>query len=146
MSTSRQLKRNVTHFEHYFASSLGQGATTTSNHKRIMKYNDRLVQVFCTSKRRIIVSRDYFLAKDEPLNRVVLGADIHFDFLAVSLKKSSTGEICTKLISLANNQDLGEIKDLVVSRIIELDDLERHADEKKLAVVSSKRQVIKVVL
>lgn len=145
MSTSRQLKRNVTHFEHYFASTLGQGARTTSNHKRILRYNDRLVQVFCTSKRRIIASRDYFLAKDEPLNRVVIGADIHFDFLAISLKKPSSGEICTKLISLANNQDLGEIKDLIASRIIELVDLDRHPDEKKLAVVNSKQQVIKVV-
>lgn len=145
MATSKQLKRDVTHFDHYFAPGLGKGAVTVSNRLRILKYNDRQLQVFCASKRRIIVSRDYYLAKDEPLNRSIIGADIHFDFLAVSLKKQATGEITTKLLSLANNQDLGEIGGLVVSRVVELDDLERGADQKKLALVNSRQQVIAVV-
>ena len=146
--TSRQVKKNMTQFGHYFVPELQRhDANTVASRGRILKYNGHWLQVFCASKRRIILSRDYFLAKDEPLNRDVLCADINYNFLIVSLRRPTTGVISTKFISLNNNQDLGEIvEDSTFTKVIEVDDLPKTtAVDVRLVVINNRNQVIMIV-
>lgn len=146
MATSKQLRKNETHFWNYFAPALQlDDVQVASSRGRILKYNKDKLQVFCLSKRRMVVSQDYFLSKVEAQNREILSADINNQYLAVSLLKNSTGERVTKFVAIANNQDLGEIRNLIVSKVISLEDLPTNPGEVRLAVITKNLDVIALV-
>lgn len=149
MMASKFVKKNITQFDQCFASELNSPrANTAVCRGQILKYNETSVQVFCTSKRRIILSRDYFLVAGEPNNRNILAADIGNSFLSITLSQPSKSKQMTKFISLANNQDVGELdSSRVFTRVIEAEDLPKSApNEVHLALIDTSNSVFLLVV
>lgn len=141
---SKVVKKNVSQFDYCFKGDLrSHRATTVDNRLRTLKHDEHSLQVFCAAKRRVIVSRDYFMAQDNLFNREIVSADIGGDTLMVTLFNRKKGEKVTKFISMANNQDLGDLESSeTYVRVIEVNDLPKNSPtEVILAVISSSKEV-----
>jgi hypothetical protein len=142
--TSKVVRKNVSQFDYCFKNDLRSNrANTVMSRLRTLKYDEQSLQVFCAAKRRMIVSREYFLAKDSAFNREIVSADIGNDILMVTLNNRSQNEQCTKFVSMANNQDLGDLQsDDIFVRVIEVEDLPKKTQtEVTLAVIDGRNQV-----
>lgn len=142
--SSKVVRKNISQFDYCFKNDLrSHRANTVISRLRTLKYDEQSLQVFCASKRRMIVSREYFLAKDSAFNREIVSADIGFDVLMVTLTNRKQNEQCTKFVSMANNQDLGDLQsDDIFVRVIEVEDLPKKSQtEVTLAVIDTTNQV-----
>jgi len=120
---SHQAKRNVSDILPQFLEELRDYKSfSILSHGRVLRFNSHIVQVFCTLKRRVIVSRDYFIAKGDSFNREIVAADISRDYLMLTLRKNKT-TINTIFVQLANNQDVGEMTtERLYKKIVQLED------------------------
>lgn len=102
-------KTRLTHLLPQFLTQLQENTVNIFAFQRLLRYSYTQLQVFCTVRRRIIVSQNYYLSHGNPLNNAIVKAFITSNFLLVTLRPENQKNLITKVVDLRTNTDVGEL-------------------------------------
>lgn len=102
-------KRNFTHLLPQFLKQLQENTLNLFSFQRLLRYSYSQLQVFCTVRRRMLISRNYCLSKGNPLNNRIEKAWLTSNYLVVTLRPENQKGLVTKVVDLHTNTDIGEL-------------------------------------
>ena len=101
-------KKNLTHLLPQFLKELQTDCWRGFISQRLLRHNYNNLQVFCTIRRRMIVSRNFYLSKGNPHNKRIEKAFLTNNYLIITLRLESQKNLTVKVVDLHKNTDVAE--------------------------------------
>ena len=145
---SKTKVRSETSIHHQFDQQLqDESVHSVFAHRRILKFNSHCLQVFCSIKKKILLSRDFFIYKADPFNKQIKAAALSKSFLIVTLEEENSKKTSSKLFKLSNNEEIGVVdKPLAFVRLYQMDDyLKGQKDSFSVVAIAANQQTYHLV-
>lgn len=145
---SKRKVRSETSIHHQFDQQLqDDDVDTVFAHRRILKFNSHCLQVFCSIKKKILLSRDFFIFKGDQFNKQIKAAALSKSYLIVTLEEENSKRVFSKLFKLSNNEEIGVVdKPLAFTELHQMDDhLKDERDNISVVAIALNRQVYHLV-
>jgi len=140
---SKTKVRSETSIHHQFDQQLqDESVHSVFAHRRILKFNSHCLQVFCSIKKKILLSRDFFIYQGDPFNKQIKAAALSKSYLIVTLEEENSKKVYSKVFKLSNNEEIGVVdSSLVFSELYQMDDhLKDQRDTVSMVAITGNKQ------